>query len=51
MTETTRLNNRTRRGVNTAAIKKILVKIASFIPAAIIFGLFALYYIQLSHMA
>lgn len=51
MTETTRLTTRTRRSINTAVIKKVLAKIASFIPAAIIFGLFALYYIQLSHMA
>ncbi len=37
--------------INTAAIKKVLSKILTYVPAVIIFGLIALYYIQLSHMA
>ena len=31
--------------------KKIVAKVLTYVPAAIIFGLIALYYIQLSHMA
>lgn len=31
--------------------KKILNRVLMFVPALVIFGLFALYYIQLSHMA
>lgn len=31
--------------------KKVISKILFYLPAAIIFGLIALYYIQLSHMA
>ena len=31
--------------------KKVIAKILTYVPAVIIFGLIALYYIQLSHMA
>ena len=31
--------------------KKVIGKILTYVPAVIIFGLIALYYIQLSHMA
>lgn len=51
MTETTRLNEKKRSGSLAASLKKILKKVAIYIPALIIFGLIALYYIQLSHMA
>lgn len=33
-----------------AGLKKALATAATYIPALIIFGLIALYYIQLSHM-
>lgn len=31
--------------------RKVILKVLTYVPAAIIFGLIALYYIQLSHMA
>lgn len=33
------------------AVKKAIAKVLTYVPAVIIFGLIALYYIQLSHMA
>lgn len=38
-------------GALKKTLKKVLGKVLTVIPAIIIFGLIALYYIQLSHMA
>lgn len=57
MTELTRKNNyaqdRAAQQAEAAgkALKKVAAKVLTYVPAVIIFGLIALYYIQLSNMA
>ena len=57
MTELTRKNSYAQdRMAEQAAeakrtLKKVAAKILTYVPAVIIFGLIALYYIQLSHIA
>lgn len=57
MTELTRKKSyaQDRMAAEAAAakktMKKAIAKVLTYVPAVIIFGLIALYYIQLSHMA
>lgn len=49
--EPNELNTEELKASAEKTAKKVIGKILTYVPAVIIFGLIALYYIQLSHMA